>query len=402
MLMNALLNILGIVLVFACLYLFSYNRSQIKFRQIGRCLILHFCIAVVWLKVPAGIWLVTKLGDGVTTIISYAKEGLLFVFGSLSLPTGASGFVFIVQVLGTIIFVGSLVSILAYLGILSWVIAKLGRVVGKLTGCSQLEGFISTANVFLSDTESPLLMSRYLKFMTDSEIMVMLISGMGSMSVCILGGYIAMGIPAKHLVIAAALVPLTSITISKILLPETDTPKVVENIDFSGEKRASNLIEALANGAMDGMNMVIAIAASLVAIISVVAMINGALGLINLKLEEILSWIFYPLGYFMALEPEHTQLASQLLGCKIVLTEFIPFATLGQMINSLSPRTGLMLSVAVSGFANVSSLAICVSGIAALCPEMKPTLAKYVWKGMWGGFALSTINALTIGLIMSF
>ncbi len=227
-------------------------------------------------------------------------------------------------------------------------------------------------------------------------------SGMGSMSVSILGGYIALGIPANHLVIASAMVPFASIAISKILLPETEEPKIVENIDLSGQGKASNLIEATANGAMDGMQMVIAISASLVAIISMVALVNGVLGMVNLNLETIFGWVFFPLGYLMGLEGDYTQLAGTLLGYKLVLTEFMSFGSLGKIINTMDQRTAMMFSVACSGFANIGSMAICVSGISALCPGMKGTLSKLVFKGMLGGFALSVLNAMIVGIIMLF
>lgn len=400
--MNVLLNIVGIFVVLGCCYLISYNRKDIKYSLVAKALALQIVLAIILVKIPLGVWAVSKAGDFVTKVVGYSRDGLQFVFGSLVDPAAATGFIFIVQVLGTIIFVGALVGVLTYLGILGWVIAKLGRVIGKLTGCSQLEGFISTANIFLSDTESPLLMSRYLGFMTESEIMVMLVSGMGSMSMSILGGYIAMGIPANYLVIAGALVPFASIAVSKILLPELEKPQIVEEIDLSGQKKATNLIEAIANGAMDGMQMVIAISASLVAIISMVALVNGALGMVNLKLEGIFGWIFSPLGYLMGLEGDYPILAGKLLGYKLILTEFMSYDVLGKIVNTMDQRTAMMLSIGCSGFANVSSMAICVSGIAALCPQMKSTLSKLVFRGMLGGFAVSVVNAMIVGIVLLF
>ena len=400
--MDCVLNILGIIFLFVCAYVLSYHKQAISWKLIGRCLLLQFVWALFLVKVPIGSLAVSKLGDFITTIVGYSRSGLEFVFGSLVNPTGASGFIFVVQVLGTIIFVGSLVEVLNYLGVLGWIIAKLGHLVGKISGCSQLEGFICTANIFLSDTEAPFMMSRYLKFMTKSEIMAMLVSGMSSMSVSIFGGYIAMGIPANYLIIASALVPFSSIIINAMLLPEEEKPQIVEKIDLSGESKASNIIEAIANGSMKGIEMVIAIAASIVAIISMVSLVNGGLAFINLKLEQIFAWLFSPFAYFMGLGNDLTLWAGELLGSKMILTEFIPFAALGKVIDTLNTRTAMMLSVAISGFANVSSMAICVSGIAALCPEMRGTLSKLVFKGMLGGFAASVLNALILGIILWF
>ena len=260
--------------------------------------------------------------------------------------------------------------------------------------------------MFLGQTESPILVSKYLGNMTQSEIMVVLVSGMGSMSATIIGGYTALGIPMEYLLTASALIickawlfPFGSIAISKILLPETEHAKVIENVSMDRKGHHENIISAVTEGAVNGIQAVIAIAASLVAFISIVSLVNGILGVAGLSLEKIFAYIFSPFGFFMGLEGENILYAGELLGFKLVLNEFVAFQNLGQHLASLDYRTGLMLSIAMAGFANVSSMGICISGISILCPDKRPVLARLAFKAMIGGFAVSILSAMIVGFI---
>ena len=229
--------------------------------------------------------------------------------------------------------------------------------------------------------------------------MVVLVSGMGSMSATIIGGYTALGIPMEYLLTASALVPFGSIAISKILLPETEHAKVIENVSMDRKGHHENIISAVTEGAVNGIQAVIAIAASLVAFISIVSLVNGILGVAGLSLEKIFAYIFSPFGFFMGLEGENILYAGELLGFKLVLNEFVAFQNLGQHLASLDYRTGLMLSIAMAGFANVSSMGICISGISILCPDKRPVLARLAFKAMIGGFAVSILSAMIVGFI---
>ena len=239
--------------------------------------------------------------------------------------------------------------------------------------------------------------------MTESEIMLVLISGMGSMSATVLMGYAAMGIPMQYLLIGGSLVPLGSIIVSKIMLPEDKSLRIDEaeevKIDNKGDN--ANLISAISQGAQDGLNMALGIGASLIAIIAIVALVNGVLGIFGLSLEKILSVVFAPIGFLMGLDMNGVTLAGQLLGSKLVLNEFVAFGQLGEVIKTLDPRTALMLSVSLCGFANISSMGICISGISVFCPEKRNQLSKLAFRGMIGGFIVSLLSALIVGLIMA-
>ena len=401
--MTILLNTLGIVVLLSGLYLFSENKKNINKKMILKALVIQFIIAFILVKFPLGQMALEKVSDFVTNILSYGSEGLDFVFGSLADGGAPTGVVFGIQVLGNIIFISALVGALYYIGVIGAVVKVIGGAIGKILGTSKVESFVAVANMFLGQTESPILVSKYLKYMTKSEIMLVLISGMGSMSASVLMGYAGMGIPMQYLLIGGALVPLGSIIVSKLMLPEEKNldGNIVQEVSIDNKGDNANILSAISQGAIDGLNMVLGIGASLIAIISLVALVNGALGIFGLSLEKILSVIFAPIGFLMGISPEDVSLAGQLLGTKLVLNEFVAFGQLGEVIKSLDYRTGLMLAISLTGFANISSIGICISGISVFCPEKRNQLSQLAFRGMIGGFLVSLLSALVVGLIVA-
>ena len=401
--MTILLNVIGIVVLLGGLYFFSSNKKLIDKKMIIKALVIQFILAFMLVKFPLGRLFIEKVSDVVTNILGYGREGLSFMFGSLADSSAVNGSIFGIQTLGNIIFISALVAALYYLGIIGAVVKVIGGIIGKILGTSKVESFVATANMFLGQTESPILVSKYLKNMTESEIMLDLISGLGSMSATVLMGYAAMGIPMQYLLIGGSLVPLGSIIVSKIMLPEDKSLRIDEaeevKIDNKGDN--ANLISAISQGAQDGLNMALGIGASLIAIIAIVALVNGVLGIFGLSLEKILSVVFAPIGFLMGLDMNGVTLAGQLLGSKLVLNEFVAFGQLGEVIKTLDPRTALMLSVSLCGFANISSMGICISGISVFCPEKRNQLSKLAFRGMIGGFIVSLLSALIVGLIMA-
>ncbi|MGX7349776.1 NupC/NupG family nucleoside CNT transporter [Dolosicoccus paucivorans] len=400
--MSAILNIIGILLLLGAMYLLSYHRESVQWKQIGKAIALQFVIALLIIKVPAGQAVISVISDGVAKVLTYGSEGIQFVFGSLGMPDAPTGYIFAFQTLGNIVFISALVGVLFYTGILGFVISKVGWLLGKIFGTSEVESFVAIANMFLGQTDSPILVSKYLPFMSNSEVMLVLISGMGSMSVSILAGYAALGIPMEALLIASTLVPIGSVIISKILLPQVDKMSDIQEVKLDRKGDNTNVIDAMSAGAMDGMHMAMAIGAALIAIFSIVALVNGILGIVGLSLEGILSYLFAPIGYLMGLDSQNALVAGELLGSKLILNEFVAFGKLGSMLQSMDYRTGMMLSIALAGFANVGSIGMCVSGISILCPSKKPVLARLAPKGMIGGFAVSLLSSLIVGLLLLF
>ncbi len=426
--MAIILNIIGIILLLGGLYIISPHKKDVNKKMILKALAIQIVLAFLLVKFPLGRIAIEKVSDFVTNVLSYGKEGLGFMFGPLADAGAPTGMIFGIQVLGNIIFISALVAALYYIGVIGFVVKIIGGAIEKVLGTSKVESFVAVANMFLGQTESPILVSKYLAGMSESEIMLVLISGMGSMSATVLGGYAGLGIPMQYLLIGGALVPLGSIIVSKIILPDRIQEVVnvetitVDNGDNSetlaqlecaatvvnsdevtidNKGNNSNIMEAIAQGAGDGLNMALGIGASLVAIIALVALVNGGLGMLGLSLEGILSYVFAPIGFFMGIPKDQILTAGQLLGSKLALNEFVAFGELGPMLKTLDYRTGLMMAISLTGFANISSMGICISGISVFCPEKRSQLAELAFRGMIGGFCVSVLSALIVGAIVA-
>lgn len=400
--MQFIYSIIGILLVLGIVYAISFNRKSVSLSLIGKALIVQFIIALILVRIPLGQQVVSVVSTGVTKVINCGQAGLNFVFGSLADSGAKTGFIFAIQTLGNIVFLSALVSLLYYVGILGFVVKWIGKGVGKIMKSSEVESFVAVANMFLGQTDSPILVSKYLGRMTDSEIMVVLVSGMGSMSVSILGGYIALGIPMEYLLIASTMVPIGSILIAKILLPQTEPVQKIDDIKMDNKGNNANVIDAIAEGASTGAQMAFSIGASLIAFVGLVSLINMMLSGLGIRLEQIFSYIFAPFGFLMGFDHKNILLEGNLLGSKLILNEFVSFQQLGHLIKSLDYRTALVATISLCGFANLSSLGICVSGIAVLCPEKRGTLARLVFRAMIGGIAVSMLSAFIVGIVTLF
>ena len=395
--MTLLLNILGIIAVIGVLYFFSENKSKVDKKLIAKALVAQFVLAFLLVKFPLGQNIVKVVSDFVTNVLNYGFEGVSFVFGSLA--DGSTGYIFAISVLANIVFIAALVAALYYLGVINFIVSMIGGVIQKIFGTSKVESFVAVANMFLGQTESPILVSKYLHAMTRSELLLVLVSGMGSMSATVLMGYVGMGIPMEYLLIAGALVPLSSIIVSKLLIPETNKEATVKNVVMDRKGGHTNIMSAISEGASNGMQMALGIGASLIAITGLVALVNGALGLVGLSLQQILSYLFAPLAFLMGIDPQHVLTSGQLLGSKMVLNEFVAYGDLGQIIGSLDHRTALVMAVSLAGFANISSIGICISGISIFAPERRSEIANISFKGMIAGFLVSTLSAMIVGLL---
>ena len=398
--MQLILSLLGIIVVLGLLWLLSWNRRAIDWKLVIKAVVIQFILAFFIIKVPVGQTILTVASDAISAVVNCGKDGLAFVFGDLADSSKMS--VFFVQSLGGVIFVSALVELLYYVGVLGFVVKCLGKAVGKVMGSTAVESFVAVANVFLGQTSAPVLVSKYIKNMTDSEVLVVLVSGMGSMEVSILAAYAGMGIPMEYLLMASVLVPVGSLLIAKMILPETETAVSIDDIKMDNKGQNSNVIDAVVSGASTGMSMVIGIASSLVAIIGLVALINLILGFANLSLETIFSYVFAPFGFLMGLGVEDAMKEGMLLGQKLALNEFVAFDTLGSFIDSLDSRFAMVASISLAGFANLGSMGICVGGIGILCPEKRATLSKLVFKAMLGGMLLSILSAIICGIVVLF
>lgn len=397
--MKLILNLLGIILVFAICWLVSWDRKNIKWKIVAKALVVEIIIAIIIVKIPIGQKIITVLSNGLTAVINCGNEGLSFVFGDLFQGELS---IFIIQSLGNIIFVSALVGVLYYIGVIGFVVKWIGKGVGKVMGTTEVESFVAVANMFLGHTDSPILVSKYLKDLTDSEIFVILVSGMGSMSASILGGYHALGIPMEYLLIASAMVPIGSIMVSKIVLPQTEEAKSITDVKMDNKGNNSNVIDALAEGASTGMQMVISIGASIVGFVGIVAVINLFLGFFNITLSDIFSYVFAPFGFLLGLDGSNILMEGSLLGNKLILNEFVAFQDLGANLSNLDARTGMICAISLCGFANLSSMGMCIGGIGVLCPEKRGTISRLVFKSMISGVFVSIMSALIISIVSLF
>lgn len=397
--MKFLLNLLGIAVVLGICWLISWDRKKIKWKIVLKALIVEVIIAFLIVKIPAGQKVITVLSNGLTAVINCGNEGLSFVFGDLFQGELS---IFIIQSLGNIIFVSALVGALYYLGVIGFIVKWIGKAVGKLMGTTEVESFVAVANMFLGHTDSPILVSKYLKDLTDSEIFVILVSGMGGMSASILGGYHALGIPMEYLLIASAMVPIGSIMISKMISPQTEEVKSITDVKMDNKGNNSNVIDALSEGASTGMQMVISIGASIVGFVGIVALINLFLGFFHITLSDIFSYIFAPFGFLLGLDTGDILMEGSLLGNKLILNEFVAFQDLGSKLSSLDARTGMICAISLCGFANLSSMGMCIGGIGVLCPEKRGTISRLVFKSMISGVFVSIMSALIVSIVTLF
>lgn len=397
--MKFVFNLLGIILIIAICWLISWDRKNIKWKTVAKALIVEIIIAIIIVKIPIGQKIITIMSNGLTAVINCGNEGLKFVFGDLF---NGELSVFIIQSLGNIIFVSSLVGVLYYLGVIGFIVKWIGKAVGKVMGTTEVESFVAVANMFLGHTDSPILVSKYLKDLTDSEIFVILVSGMGSMSASILGGYHALGIPMEYLLIASAMVPIGSIMISKIVSPQTEEAKSITDVKMDNKGNNSNVIDALAEGASTGMQMVISIGASIVGFVGMVAVINLFLGFFHITLSDIFSYIFAPFGFLLGLDRNNILMEGSLLGNKLILNEFVAFQDLGANLTNLDSRTGMICAISLCGFANLSSMGMCIGGIGVLCPEKRGTISRLIFKSMISGVFVSIMSALIVSIVSLF
>lgn len=400
----AILNcIIGIIFVFLVAFLISNNKKKINWKTVIIGFLIQFIFAFVALKWSVGKYILSRISLGVQSVIDYAKEGISFIFGSLS----NDGSIFAVNVLGVIIFISALVSVLYYLGVMQFVIKLIGGGLSKLLGTSKLETISSAANIFLGQTEAPLLIKPYVEKLTESELFTVMVGGLASVSGSILVGYSLLGIPIEYLVSASFMSAPAGLIISKIIIPEIREAKVNEEIEMVKDD-SSNIVDAASKGAIDGLGLVLNIAAILLAFVALIALINGIIGLIgglfgidNLSLQSILGYIFAPIATIIGVPMKESVIAGSLIGQKIILNEFVAFTSLSEIISTLSPKTIAIVTFSLCGFANISSIAILIGGIGGMAPSRKHDIARLGWKAVLGGTLANLLSATIAGFLLT-
>lgn len=403
--MNLLWGIFGIIVVLGIAFLFSDGKKSIKPRTILGGLAIQITFAFMVLEWEFGRNALLGLSQGVQNIINYAGEGIAFVFGPAA-DTEGFGFVFAFQVLTIIIFFSSLISVLYYLGIMQWIIRLLGGALSKLLGTSKAESISASANIFVGQTEAPLVVRPFLPNMTKSELFAVMTGGLASVAGSTLAGYALLGVPLEYLLAASFMAAPAGLVMAKIMIPEQEE---IEEKEFVMEKddRSVNVVDAAARGASDGLQLALNVGAMLLAFIALIALLNGVLGGIggwfgadNITIQGILGFIFAPLAFAIGVPWEEAVQAGSYIGQKLVLNEFVAYTAFAPEIANLSPKTVIIVSFALCGFANFSSLAILLGGLGAMAPNRRPDIARLGMRAIAAGMLASLLSAAIAGMFV--
>ncbi|MDQ0228186.1 NupC/NupG family nucleoside CNT transporter [Metabacillus niabensis] len=403
--MNLLWGIFGILVVLALALLLSNNKKAIRIRTILGGLVIQLVFAFIVLKWEAGREGLEWFSARVQNIINYANEGINFLFGPLG-AGGKLGTIFAFQILTIIIFFSSLISVLYYLGIMQWFIKIIGGGLAKLLGTSKTESMSAAANIFVGQTEAPLVIRPFLATMTKSELFAVMTGGLASVSGSVLVGYALLGVPLEYLLAASFMAAPAGLIMAKIVMPQTEK---VEETDFKMEtdEEATNVIDAAARGASDGLKLALNVGAMLLAFIALIALVNGILGAIGgifgydaLSLEGILGIIFSPIAFAIGVPWSEAITAGSFIGQKLVLNEFVAYSAFAPQIEQLSDKTVMIVSFALCGFANLSSMAILLGGLGGMAPNRRPDIAKMGLKAVAAGTLASLLSAAIAGMFL--
>jgi len=419
--MQILMSLAGMIVILAIAVLLSSNRKAIKLRVVGAAFALQASLAALVLYVPWGKTVLEVMSNGVSNLLGYAQAGTNFIFGPLASPE-IGGNSFAIAALPVIIFFASLISILYYLGLMQYVIRWIGGGLQKVTGISKVESLCAAANIFVGQSESPLVIRPYLAGLKPEQLFCVMTVGMAGVAGTILAAYASMGIRIDYLLAAAFMSAPGGILMAKLMMPDVppipvaegdpslpnphpdDEPVILADDD---EEKPANIIMAAAQGAQTGVKLAVAVGAMVLAFVALVALANGILGGIGgwfgqptLSFQQIVGYVFAPVMYLLGVPWNEALQAGGLFGTKIVLNEFVAFIDLGAL-KTLSPATVGIVTFALCGFANFSSIAIQMAVTGGLAPNQRPMIAKLGLKALAAGSLSNLMSAALAGLFLS-
>lgn len=402
-----LIGLGGIIAILGLALALSENRRAINLKTVLFAFLTQAAIAGLILYFPPGQAFLNTMVAGAQHVIDYGSLGAEFLFGELGKKE--TGFVIAFQVLPIIIFFSTLMSTLYYLGVMQRVIATLGGWLQKLVGVSKTEAMCAVANIFIGQTESPLVIKPYLKNLTQSELFAVMTGGLATIAGTVMAGYAALGVSLDYLITASFMAAPGGLLMAKIIKPETEQPvSRAEPAEFSDEEKAVNLFEAMGNGARDGLKLALNIGAMLVAFVAMIALLNGLIGGIaglfgyeGLTLQGILGTLLAPLAWLLGVPWHEATAAGSLIGQKFVLNEFIAYVSFAEVKESLSPHTQVILTFALCGFANLTSIAILLGGLGSLAPERRQDVARMGLKAVLAGTLSNLMSAVLAGFFIA-
>lgn len=399
----------GIVALLAIAILLSSNRRAINLRVVVAAFALQVAVAAFVLYFEWGKRAIETLSNGVLAIIGYSRVGIDMVFGGLA--SESVGFSFAINVLPVIVFFASLMSVLYHLRIMQWVVRLVGGALRKVIGTGPVESLNAAANVFVGQTEAPLVVRPYLKGLTEPQMFAVMTSGLASVAGTVLAAYVLMGAEMKYLLAASFMAAPGGLLMAKILMPDDEAG--IDTVDKSGlmmeESKHANVILAAAVGAGDGVRLAVNIGAMLIAFVALIALFNGIVGGIagwfgveGLTLQKILGWVFSPLMFLLSVPWHEAEAAGALFGEKLILNEFVAFSHINEYLAGMSERTRAIVTFSLCGFANLSSIAILLGGLGSLVPEKRELIARFGLKAVAAGSLSNLMSAALAGLLLTF
>ena len=403
-------GLLGIVAILSACWLFSSNRKAIRPRVVIWGVGLQFAFALLVLKTDFG-KIFQAISVGVNAMLGYTEAGSKFVFGDqLGSSGGPFGVVFAFQVLPIIVFIASFFSILYYFGVMQIVVKAFAVAMQRIMGASGAESLNVAASIFMGQTEAPLTIKPFIPKMTRSELFTIMVSGMAHVSGSVMAAYVKIAhVSIVHLLTAVIMTAPATIMLAKVLIPETEVPETAGTVTLKVESTAVNVIDAAAQGAGDGLHLCLNIAAMLIAFLALVAMCNGILGGIHglphmswlpQSLQQIFGMLFAPVAWLMGVKWNDCASIGNLLGTRLVLNEFVAFIDLGGIQKQLDPKSFVIATYALCGFANFSSIAIQIGGIGALAPTRKSELARLGLRAVASGTMANFMSACIAGMLL--
>ncbi|GAB1662304.1 NupC/NupG family nucleoside CNT transporter [Mannheimia haemolytica] len=413
--MGTLNSFLGIIVLLFIAFLFSSNKRAINVRTVLGALALQVAIGALVLYVPAGRDALNAMATGVSKVISYGNEGISFLFGGLVSDKmfevfGGGGFVFAFRVLPVIIFFSALISLLYYIGVMQWVIRILGGLLQKALGTSKAESMSAAANIFVGQTEAPLVVKPYISKMTESELFAIMAGGLASIAGSVMAGYAGMGVLLTYLIAASFMAAPAGLLFAKIMVPQTE--KFRDELEAVDLEKPANILDAAASGASSGMQLALNVGAMLIAFVALIALVNGILGGIGgwfgydtLNLGQIFGWVFKPLAWVIGVPWEEAEIAGQMIGLKLAVNEFVGYLEFAKYLAPestvhLTDKTVAIITFALCGFANFSSIAILIGGIGAMAPSRRGDIARLGIKAVIAGSLANLMSATIAGLFI--
>jgi CNT family concentrative nucleoside transporter len=406
--MSNLIGLVGIVAILAIAVAFSSNRKAINLRIVGAAFALQVVVAIIVLYSDGGRSAIAWLSNGVMAVIGFAGAGIDMVFGPLA-DSEIVGFSFALNVLPIIIFFSALMSALYHLRVMEFVVKIVGGFLHRVIGTGAVESMNAAANIFVGQTEAPLVVRPYLKGLTEAQMFTVMVSGLASIAGTVLAGYALMGAELKYLLAAAFMAAPGGLLMAKIIMPDDQVIRAGEHEKLVMERSEhKNLILAAASGTTDGLRLAANIGAMLIAFVALIALVNGIIGWVagwfgyDLTMQMILGWLFAPLMYLLSIPWAEAQAAGALFGEKLILNEFVAFSHLNDYLAGMSPRTIAIATFSLCGFANLSSIAILLGGLGVLVPEKRDLIGQLGIKAVLAGSLSNLMSAALAGLLLTF